>query len=500
MDSYMRQAFTDLLARLQNNPNALSPSAYDTAWLAWLYPAAREWLINAQHPDGSWGAELEYYHDRVIATLSAINAIAATSANASDLKRVERGIRYLEGAIPRLAEDVYETIGFELLLPSLVEIGRSLGLKLDRIQTLIEPQMPIYHQKLALIPKEMIYSTQSAVAHSLEFIGFDKLDKAAVAGIRAADGSIHSSPAATAFVEIGLNGSPAGAAYLDQLIQQHQGVSPSFAPSELFEIIWALHHLSLSADLRSLSPEIDPLIEIIAAAWKPIGIGFSPSFVPDLDDTALGFKILNDLEIFQDPLFFENYEVGDHFQCLPLERNLSLDVHIHVIHALKDTPDFPRRDDMLLKALNILGRDLTTEFIVDKWHVSPYYSTSHAIIALTGLSDNIIKKQINWLLKTQRHDGSWTYYPDCPLAAIEETAYALLALMKVYEIRGNIPFDIINKGFDYLEKHHQPAKALPALWIHKNLYNAHHIVDSVILAAMAQYQELAGKSVVHLAY
>jgi len=495
----MTQAITDLLVRMQNKSNSLSPSAYDTAWLAWLYPEARVWLIDAQRPDGSWGAELEYYHDRVIATLSAINAIAATSANAHDLKRVEQGIRYLEGAIPRLAEDVHETIAFELLLPSLVHIGQTLGLKLDRIQALIEPQMPVYYQKLALIPKEMIYSPQTAVAHSLEFIGFDQLDKAAVAGVRAVDGSIHSSPAATAFVEIGVNGSEPGAAYLDNLINRHHGVSPGFAPSELFEIIWALYHVSLSIDLRLLSPEIDPLIELIATAWKPTGIGFSPSFVPDLDDTALGFKILNDLELFQDPSFFETYEVGDHFQCLPLERNLSLDVHIHVIHALKDTPDFPRRDDMLLKALNILGRDLTTEYIVDKWHVSPYYSTSHAIIALTGLSDNIINKQINWLLKTQRCDGSWTFYPGCPLAALEETAYALLALMKVYEKRRDVPFDIINKGFNYLEKHHRPAEELPALWIHKNLYNAYHIVDSVILAAMTQYQELVKKSVASLA-
>jgi len=130
----MTQASTDLLTRMQDNPNYLSPSAYDTAWLAWLYPEARAWLIDAQRPDGSWGAELEYYHDRVIATLAAINAIAATSANAHDLKRVEQGIRYLEGTIPRLAEDVYETIGFELLLPSLVHIGQTLGLKLDRIQ------------------------------------------------------------------------------------------------------------------------------------------------------------------------------------------------------------------------------------------------------------------------------------------------------------------------------------------------------------------------------
>jgi halimadienyl-diphosphate synthase len=184
------------------------------------------------------------------------------------------------------------------------------------------------------------------------------------------------------------------------------------------------------------------------------------------------------------------YEAGDHFQCFPLERNISLDVHIHIVHALKDSIDFPRRDDLLLKALNILGRDLTTDYIVDKWHISPYYSTSHAIIGLTGLADNIIKKQIRWLLRTQRTDGSWTFYPECPAAAVEETAHALLALMTVYEQNGNIPLDVIERGYHYLESHYRSVEELPALWIHKALNNPYHIVEAVILSALVKYQEL----------
>lgn len=159
----MSDSFTQLLARMQSKPDHISPSAYDTAWLAWLYPEAREWLLDAQLPDGSWGSAVEYYHDRVIATLSAINAIAATSTNGHDLKRIERGIRYVEKALPRVSEDVYDTTAFELLLPRLVEMGQSLGLNLERIEPLLEAQKPLYHQKLALIPPQMIYSRKTVV-------------------------------------------------------------------------------------------------------------------------------------------------------------------------------------------------------------------------------------------------------------------------------------------------------------------------------------------------
>ncbi len=493
----MNERVIDLLTRMQNKPDQISPSAYDTAWLAWLYPEAREWLIDAQHPDGSWGSAVEYFHDRVIATLSAINAIAATSTNGHDLKRVERGIRYVENALPRVPEDVYDTTAFELLLPRLVEMGQTLGLNLERIEPLLEAQKPLYHQKLALIPPEMIYSRKTVVPYSLEFIGFEKLDRTALSQLRGANGSIHNSPSATAFVEVAMHGSMPGRAYLDEVMYKYNGTAPGFTPLELFETIWTLYHLSLNVDLPSVRGTIEPLIEHLKKAWTDKGVGFSISFpIPEPDDTSLAFKILSDLGIYQDPTVFEVYEVGDHFQCYPFERDISLDVHIHIVDALKNTPDFPRRDDLLLKALNILGRDLTTEFIIDKWHISPYYSTSHAIIGLTGLSDNIIKKQIKWLLKTQQDDGRWTYYPHCSKAAIEETAHALLALMTVYEKRGNIPFEVIDRGFRYLEKHYRTAEELPALWINKALYNPYYIVESAVLTAMTKYQELVKKSVV----
>jgi halimadienyl-diphosphate synthase len=490
----MTEGVINLLTRMRHKPNHISPSAYDTAWLAWLYPEAREWLIDAQHPDGSWGAAVEYYHDRVIATLAAVNAIAATSTNGHDLKRMERGLRYIEKALPRVTEDVYDTTAFELLLPSLVIMGQALGLKLEGIEPLLEAQKPLYYQKLALIPPEMIYSRQTVVPYSLEFLGFEKLDQTALSHLRGANGSIHNSPSATAFVEVATKGSAAGRAYLDKLMYRYNGAVPGFTPLELFETIWTLYHLSLNMDLRQLRDTIDPLIEHLRTAWTERGVGFSSSFpIPEPDDTSLAFKILSDLEIYQNPAVFEVYEVGDHFQCYPFERDISLDVHIHIVDALKHTPDFPRRDDLLLKALNILGRDLTTEFIVDKWHISPYYSTSHAIIGLTGLSDNIIQKQIKWLLKTQRNDGRWTYYPDCPKAAIEETAHALLALMTVYEKRGNIPFGVIERGFRYLEQHYRTAEELPALWINKALYNPYYIVEAAVLAALNKFQGLSRK-------
>lgn len=479
-----------LLQDILKQPNAISVSAYDTAWLAWLMPKARDWLLDAQRPDGSWGADLEYHHDRVICTLAAINALAATSANGHELKRIQRGIQYLEKAAPCLPHDPTETVGFELLAPSLLNTGQKLGLRLDKVARALEPYEMVYRQKMALIPPAMLYSPQATVAHSLEFVGFDDLDHAAIAGLRLANGSIHSSPAATAFCEIAGAGCGTGRDYLSATLEYYQGAAPTLAPFELFEIIWSLLHLYLGEDLTQFAEACQPLIKRIEAGWGPEGIGLTQGFPADFDNTAAAFMLLSTLSQAPDPAVLEAFEENDHFRCYRFERNISLDVHIHLMMALRQAPDFPRRDDMLLKAINVLSRYLQADFITDKWHVSPYYSTAHAIIALSGLADHLIENQVYWLCHTQQEDGRWTFYPDFPPAAVEETAHALLGLLTVQKHKGSVASHIIERGMDYLNAHYQDHQALPALWVGKGLYHPLRVTRSVFLTVFALYRQL----------
>lgn len=482
--------FHQLLLDIQAQPNAISVSAYDTAWLAWLMPTARDWLCAAQHLDGSWGAGLEYYHDRVISTLAAINALAATSTNNHDLHRIERGIKYLERATLCLSRDPTETVGFELLAPALVKMGEGLGLNLDQVARALEPYEIVRRQKMALIPNAVLYSPKSTAPHSLEFVGFDDLDHAAVAQLRFANGSIHNSPASTAFCEVAGAGSPAGQAYLSAILEYYQGTAPTFAPFELYEIAWSLLHLDLAEDLAQINQMAQPLVEKIQADWGPEGIGITREFPVDLDNTAVAYMLLSRLSDAPEPAVFETYEEEDHFRCYRFERNISVDVHIHLVMALRQTPDFPRRDDMLLKAVNVLSRYLQSDFITDKWHVSPYYSTAHAVIALNGLADHLIEDQIYWLCHTQQADGRWTFYPNFPGAAVEETSLALLALLIVQKQNGSIPHAIIKRGMEYLTQHYHHHQDLPALWVAKTVNHPLHITRSIFLATFALYHQL----------
>ncbi len=87
------QEVEKLLSALGREPTEGS-IAYDTAWLARLairfpnygFDDALLWLRRNQHADGSWGSDALHYHDRMISTLSAINALKTIRPTVSDEK------------------------------------------------------------------------------------------------------------------------------------------------------------------------------------------------------------------------------------------------------------------------------------------------------------------------------------------------------------------------------------------------------------------------------
>jgi halimadienyl-diphosphate synthase len=115
----------------------------------------------------------------------------------------------------------------------------------------------------------------------------------------------------------------------------------------------------------------------------------------------------------------------------------------------------------------------------DKWHASPYYATAHAIIACADFSKNIVPPAVEWILETQRSDGSWGYY-DIPTA--EETAYCLQALIFWKRLGGTVPQKALNSAVIWLKDHLEPP--YPPLWIGKCLYCPEMVVKSAILSAL----------------
>jgi len=474
---------------------AMSNTAYDTAWVARVpsnngdsdlaFPEALDWLRRNQYSNGSWGARLEYYHDLIISSLAAIVALAGCgNGSKQDREAIQRGENYIKQNIQSLHYDPFETVGFELILPTMLEKAKQLGLDLpyDECRRFNR----IREAKLGLIPERLLYSRQVTTTHSLEFMG-NQLDFAQIAELQEKNGSFGNSPSATAYFLVECQENLHARQYLEQIMAIGEGAAMPAYPTEIFNKSWVLYNFDLAGLLAELRKEAKSHLDDLYKAWDPErGVGFSQQYsVPDLDDTAVVFKLLYQAGYNVDPAVFHFYERNTHFACYPYERNPSVGAHVHLLDALHTCSDYKHQPKMVEKALSFYRTQLRNALWFDKWHISPYYAMSHAIIATIGYDNELARRMINCITHTQRQDGSWGYFG----STSEETAYCLQALILYHRQVELMDRPVLYHAAQYLynqygSQHHPP------LWIEKSLYTPPHIVRSVIVSALRMYETL----------
>jgi halimadienyl-diphosphate synthase len=156
----------DLINSLINNigPGRMASTAYDTAWvgrLIHLDPTlghqALDWISSNQLPDGSWGAAAPmHYHDRVISTLAALITLTKFGRRTRDRKRVERGVRALGEIVigasrGLMANPLSATIGYEMIIPTLVAEAETLGLIQQQSEKILRRLSHLRSRKIAKI-------------------------------------------------------------------------------------------------------------------------------------------------------------------------------------------------------------------------------------------------------------------------------------------------------------------------------------------------------------
>ncbi len=222
------------------------------------------------------------------------------------------------------------------------------------------------------------------------------------------------------------------------------------------------------------------LTEDLNAAWKPgVGIGLSTGYsIPDGDDTSLVFEVLHRFGYDPDIEALLSFEEGEHFRTYHLEANSSNSVNIHMLGALRQA-NLEHKANPVQKTINYLQHSLieNTHWF-DKWHLSPFYSTAHAIIACAGYANSLIENSIGWIIHTQRKDGSWGYQ----MPTAEETAYCIQALQIWRKNGGKVSNKVIKNGRSWLECNSE--QTYPPLWIGKGLYSPEIVVRSAILSAL----------------
>ena len=268
--------------------------------------------------------------------------------------------------------------------------------------------------------------------------------------------------------------------------RQDDGGIPNVGPIDTFEAAWALNYLRLAGAVSPEQPAVRRVLDWLWSVWSPEhGIGFSSFYsVPNLDDTSVSFAVLHWGGYPVSADVFGAYEEADHFRCFPGEIDSSLSAHLRMLAALQSVPEHPNFEQWLVKALVALEkRNANGTFRFDKWHASPYYLTCVAVHSLCEIADSLVVAHIRWLLATQREDGGWGYYG---WSTPEETAYAMLALMRWDECNEAVESGILDAAAAFLGQHATDEK-FTSLWIGKCLYTPANVVRAVVLAALNKY-------------
>ncbi len=468
-------------------------TAYDTAWVARLDDmapdlsnAALDWICENQLPDGSWGApELFYYHDRVISTLAAMNALNGRGRRSGDQKQIEMGLQALErfasgGTTGMISDPDRATVGFEMIVPTLVAEAERLGIVQRQGDRILGRLQKLRAAKMARLNGFKI-SRHLTIAYSTEMAGPDFQHMIDLENIQEANGSIAYNPSSTAYYAMNvMPGDPAAIQYLRGITTPCGGL-PMAAPFDVYERAWVLWNLMLTGPLDEETRRLcEPHLQALARSWQAgRGIGFGDGYsVLDGDDTSLVYAVLTAFGYAVDADALYHYEEPGHFRCFELETNPSISANVHMLEAFRQAGlegDHPTVQKILhfIRSHQIEGR-----YWMDKWHASPYYTTAHVAISARQYDRQLAKTAIDWIVDTRRADGSWGYY----LSTAEETAYALQALCLWERSGGAVPREVIRQGADWLLDHFDPP--YPPLWIAKTLFYSEWVIRAEIISAL----------------
>ncbi|NJR12398.1 hypothetical protein HC776_00440 [bacterium] len=465
--------------------------AYDTAWIARLavrYPGqgfdeAIDWLRANQKSDGSWGSEIVHYHDRFISTLSAAVALKTVNDSA-DIARIQKAEHALWNTYVRLHQDRHDTIAFPVLAVALIEQAVALGLDVPRD---LYCDVTAIGKKLRLIGDDSRQWRHNTMSFSLEAV---RPHYPAVLDFLENNGSVGASPSATAAMLIQSQYEhPESLRFVqNQVAGQGDGGAPDAAPIDTVNTSWPLNFLRIAGVLDKNHPEVRRLGDFLHTHWQPqSGLGFSTLHsVTSLDDTSAGFSVLSYLGYDVSLDTFAFYEEDTYFRCFHHEANPSLNAILGMLAAIRTRPNDPRYETWSRKLMNTVQRsNASSEFYFDKWHSSPYYMSVNAVVALCGFNTPLIKPMVRWLQRSQRKDGGWGYYDR---STIEETGYALLALMYWQKHVGSVDMTVLDAGARYLLQHKDSQPLIP-LWIGKGLFAPTLVARTAILAALHAYAD-----------
>ncbi|KAG0456773.1 hypothetical protein HPP92_024561 [Vanilla planifolia] len=357
----------------------ISSSAYDTAWVAMVpdlggtgvpqFPSSLRWVANNQLDDGSWGdAAFFFAPDRIISTVACVVALKSWNSYA---KKCERGIRFLKENMWRLAEveDELITIGFEVALPSLLDIAKAMSLEFPYDEPALQRIYAKREMKLNKIPRELMHSMPTTLLGSVE--GMPGLDWERLLKLQSSDGSFLSSPSSTAYVLM-QTGNEKCLRYLQKAVDKYNGGVPTVYPVDLFEHLWVVDRLQRLGLSHFFETDFQYCIDYVYKNWRKCGICWASNLeMRDVGDTAMAFRLLrlHGYDVSSD--VFRYFEKEGEFFCFVGQLNQAITAMYNLNRAAQLM--FPSEETLKRArdfSYHFLREKQASNQLLDKWIIS----------------------------------------------------------------------------------------------------------------------------------
>ncbi|KVC45468.1 hypothetical protein [Burkholderia diffusa] len=468
-------------------------SVYETAQVLCYHPAigdrrtVQDWLHDAQHADGGW-CDPDFPKFRIASSMAAVLALHR-AGDPRYRAAIDAGCVFLD------RQDTYWRcatlddipVGLEIIWPRLQADARRAGLRFSLTPPVI--LSAIGEARVAKLRSTSVPRAGHPALHCWEAWG----NVPATASL-GPEGSLAISPSATAAWlraahDHGLD--PAlierAANYLQRAWRGSEaatpGVFPYVWPLDVFECAYVLYSLGLGGLTAhpALAGPIARAATFLSSRLTERGASFAAGFDPDGDTTSVAIAALSMAGATTSCRSLAHFVRGDVYATCPGERNASLSTTVHAVHALR----LQREPRATASAHLLAQRDSDGLWRGDKWHVSPYFLTCHAVAALDP--DEVERhgaRTLEGLLAHQHASGGWA---GTGAANAEETAYAVLAIDRLCSAgpTPRVACESLLKAFRWMrDVYRLPPGSAPALWINKELSRPTRVVRAVELAGL----------------
>ncbi|KAL6651356.1 hypothetical protein ACP70R_010281 [Stipagrostis hirtigluma subsp. patula] len=276
----------------------LSPSYYDTAWVAMVplqvsphvprFPQCVEWILHHQEEDGSWG-RLNPFDSRVSkdvlsSTLACVLALEKWNVGR---EHIRRGLHFIGRNFSVAMDDqMVAPIGFNITFPSMLGSAIEMGLEVPIVQTDIDMIRSLQEMELKRDTGTNSHGRKAYMAYVTEGLR-NTQDWGDVMKFQRKNGSLFNSPSATAAALIHTHDDKA-LQYIDFLVQEFGSAVPASYPKAVSIQLSMVDMLEKAGISRHFASEMKNILDMAYRCW----LQRDEEIMLDIATCAMSFRIL----------------------------------------------------------------------------------------------------------------------------------------------------------------------------------------------------------------